>query len=679
MRIQFAEFILDAGSRQLLRNGHEVRVVPKAFDLLELLLERRPDAVSREEIRDRLWPSTFVSESTLTSLVTDLRAALDDDAAEPRFVRTVYGRGYAFAGAAAPATAAQTQSRTRQRPRLVPWLGAALLVAAALAGAWALGLRTAKLESPSFTRLTFRRGIVQSARFAPDGQTILYGAGWEGEPSRIYIGRADSLDSRPLDLPEGDILSISRNGEMAVVLGRFVSGRPPGMLARVSLAGGAPRELARDVTQADWSPDGQKLAIVRRVARADQLEFPIGRVVHSGGTLLFPAVSPEGERVAFLSYGPEGGVVSVVDRDGTVKPLARSASPFGLAWGPRGDEVWYSESGGPFTPHQGTIHAVDMRGRRRVLARLPGPVTLNDVSREGRVLLTVAQWHFSLTAQLPGESSEKDMSWFDGAALAALSPDGRTLLFSDRGGVYVRRTDGAPAVRLGAGRALDLSPDGQWALASLDKAEATLVLLPTGAGETRSVSLEGLQPIGYGGGFFPDSRRIYVNAREGERGVRVYVQGLAGEGRRAVTPAGYAATSNAVSPDGREILVSDAQGRLFLAPVKGGEPRPIATDEPEASAYKDASSPMQWSADGRYIYVANAGKDLPMGVERLTPLRIDRVDLRTGRRDPWRSIPIADPAGVTGAVSFHMTPDQRAYAYSYGRILCALYLVEGLS
>ena len=448
MRIQFAEFILDLGSRQLLRNGHEVRVVPKAFDLLELLLERRPDAVSREEIRDRLWPDTFVSESTLTSLVTDLRAALDDDAAEPRFVRF------------------------------------------ALAGAW-----------------------------------------WS-----------------------------SRSAERA------------------------------GIHTGERCADGQKLAIVRRVSRADQLEFPIGRVVHSGGTLLFPAVSPEGERVAFLSYGAEGGVVSVVDRDGTVKPLARSASPFGLAWGPRGDEVWYSESGGPFTPHQGTIHAVDMRGRKRVLARLPGPVTLNDVSREGRVLLTVAQWHFSLAAQLPGESSEKDMSWFDGAALAALSPDGRTLLFSDRGGVYVRRTDGAPAVRLGAGRALDLSPDGQWALASLDKAEATLVLIPTGAGETRLIPLEGLQPIGYGGGFFPDSRRIYVNARDGEHGVRVYVQGLAGEGRRAMTPAGFAATSNAVSPDGKEILVADAQGRLFLAPVKGGEPRPIATDEPAASAYKDASS-----------------------------------------------------------------------------------------
>jgi DNA-binding winged helix-turn-helix (wHTH) protein len=107
LRLQFGEFILDAGSRQLLQDGREVRLVPKGFDLLQLLLERRPDAVSKREIRDRLWPDTFVSDSNLTSLVTDLRAALADDAREPRFVRTVFGRGYAFAGAAT-ALGAQT-------------------------------------------------------------------------------------------------------------------------------------------------------------------------------------------------------------------------------------------------------------------------------------------------------------------------------------------------------------------------------------------------------------------------------------------------------------------------------------------------------------------------------------------------------------------------------------------
>jgi hypothetical protein len=242
--------------------------------------------------------------------------------------------------------------------------------------------------------------------------------------------------------------------------------------------------------------------------------------------------------------------------------------------------------------------------------------------------------------------------------------------------VYLRRTDGAPAVRLGPGRALDLSPDGKWALAFADKADATLVLLPTGAGETRSVPLEGLSA--YGGGFFPDGRHIYLNAREGDFGMRVYVQGLNGEGRRALTPVGFCATSGAVSPDGTEVVVSDVQGRLFFAPVDGGEPRPIAVEEPADMSFKDTFSPMHWSADGRYIYVANASKDLPIGIERPTPLRIDRIDVRTGRREPWRRLGIADPAGVTGVMSFLMTPDQRTYAYSYGRILCALYLVEGL-
>src|SRR4029453_4113234 len=130
-------------------------------------------------------------------------------------------------------------------------------------------------------------------------------------------------------------------------------------------------------------------------------------------------------------------------------------------------------------------------------ARLPGPITLNDVSRAGRVLLTVAQWRYGLAAVPPGETREKDLSWFDGAMLAALSPDGRTLLFSDRGGVYLRRTDGSSAIPLRPGRALYPSPAGKWALACNDKADA-LVLFPTGAGETRSVALGGLERFALG-------------------------------------------------------------------------------------------------------------------------------------------------------------------------------------
>ncbi len=98
MRVHFGEFALDRDSRQLWRGREELRLVPKAFDLLELLLGERPRAVSKDRIRDRLWPKTFVSESTLTSLVVDLRAALRDRARKPRYVRTVHRLGYAFCG-----------------------------------------------------------------------------------------------------------------------------------------------------------------------------------------------------------------------------------------------------------------------------------------------------------------------------------------------------------------------------------------------------------------------------------------------------------------------------------------------------------------------------------------------------------------------------------------------------
>ena len=100
MRVRFGEFVLDRGTRQLRRGDEERRLGPKAFELLELLLGHRPNVVARERIHDRLWPGTFVSESTLASLVAEVRAALDDSRANPRFLRTVHGVGFAFCGEA---------------------------------------------------------------------------------------------------------------------------------------------------------------------------------------------------------------------------------------------------------------------------------------------------------------------------------------------------------------------------------------------------------------------------------------------------------------------------------------------------------------------------------------------------------------------------------------------------
>ncbi|HSD66366.1 MAG TPA: winged helix-turn-helix domain-containing protein [Vicinamibacteria bacterium] len=101
MKVRFGDFLLDTDSRQLFRHGSEVRLQRKTYDLLELLARNRPKAMSKKQIRDELWPDTAVADASLTVAVAELRAALGDDAKEPRFLRTVYGFGYAFAGAAA--------------------------------------------------------------------------------------------------------------------------------------------------------------------------------------------------------------------------------------------------------------------------------------------------------------------------------------------------------------------------------------------------------------------------------------------------------------------------------------------------------------------------------------------------------------------------------------------------
>jgi DNA-binding winged helix-turn-helix (wHTH) protein len=116
MRLSFGGFLIDFDERRLQSDGQEIRLTPKAFDLLRLLIENRPKALSKQEIFDRLWPGTFVTENNLATLVADLRSNLGDQAHEPRFIRTVYAYGYAFAGQAVELAAAAPQ------PRAVHWL-----------------------------------------------------------------------------------------------------------------------------------------------------------------------------------------------------------------------------------------------------------------------------------------------------------------------------------------------------------------------------------------------------------------------------------------------------------------------------------------------------------------------------------------------------------------------------
>ncbi len=123
MQVSFGDCILDLERRQLVRLDRDVHLTPKALDLLALLVAERPRAVAKTEIRDRLWPGTFVSESNLTTLVTELRAALGDAARSPRYVKTVQRFGYAFCGSAAELTALPGAGRRRGLHFTLAWAG----------------------------------------------------------------------------------------------------------------------------------------------------------------------------------------------------------------------------------------------------------------------------------------------------------------------------------------------------------------------------------------------------------------------------------------------------------------------------------------------------------------------------------------------------------------------------
>ena len=234
-------------------------------------------------------------------------------------------------GAAAAVTRAASVPR---RKALLYGASSLALLASGLAGGVLLDRRLWPAAPWSVRRLTFRRRLIRSARVAADGQTILYGVLWDGERCRVHAVRVDSPESRPLDLVDANVLAISRSGDLALSLGSHFAGVITyGTLARVPIAGGAPRQMIENVKSADWSPDGSELAIVRRVDGRDRLEFPVGRVLmqpatDEGASLGFARISPDGRHVAFIQYrddgmlfGPNAGILpSVVGDGGTIEP-----------------------------------------------------------------------------------------------------------------------------------------------------------------------------------------------------------------------------------------------------------------------------------------------------------------------------------------------------------------------
>ena len=494
----------------------------------------------------------------------------------------------------------------------------------------------------------------------------MYGAALEDRPVELFTTRFDSTDSRPLELGKTELLSISSNGELAVLLNpRARAFTEIGTLARASLSGGAAREVLDEVSWADWTPDGSDLAIVREGSRLNHLEFPANKTIYQPqGWVSHVRFSRHGDLLAFADHLPTGddGRVVVVDREGKTKATSSFYTTVeGLAWSGDGKEVWFAAS--PSGAAR-AIYAMDLKGRERLVLHVPGTLTLQDIARDGRVLLTQDNTQIQIMALPPGETSEKNLSWFDWSGAADLSPDGKTLLFDETGegvgakySVFLRKTDGSPAVRLGDGAYPAMSPDGKW-VAALDlSSPAQIELLPTGIGQPRRLTHDALAHTLVA--WVPDGSGLVCIAAEPNQLARSYLMDLNGKSR-AITPFGTAGFR--VTPDSKYLLATDGERKQWLYPLAGGEPVPF----PVKLDIDDFV--VRFELDGKRILVRHRG----------VPAKIERVFLDSSRREEVRQISPSDPAGVQEIISVHFSADGKSYAYSYFRTLSDLWVVDGL-
>jgi eukaryotic-like serine/threonine-protein kinase len=529
-----------------------------------------------------------------------------------------------------------------------------------------------QLARPTFRQLTFRRGTITSARFAPEGQTVVYSAAFGGKPTELFTCRLESPESGSLNRQAG-IQSISPTGEMAILLDCELDWGEchDGTLATVPTVGGTPRELKENVYEADWSPDGKKLAIVHVVEGEYQLEYPIGTVLYKKptGWIGTIRVSPKGDMVAFIDHpilSQLTGTIRVVDLNGQTKNLSDELQGVrNLAWYPTGDEVWFSSGG--------KLIAITLSGQERSVLSDEN-LYIHDIFRDGRALVTKVAGGGRAGSRMVGFSTgsekERDLSWFSWSTSADISADGKNLLFYEWHthtysipNVYLRKLDGSnDPLRLGEGKALALSPDGKWALAMQEGPPSQLVLLPTGPGEPRALPRGEIVEYHYGS-WFPDGGRILFTGIEQGQALRSYVQDVSTGQMRPLTEEGMMALM--VSPDGKRLLTWAPDGRYYLSPMDGTRPTVI-------TGLGLGEVPIQWSADGRAIYVRGPDD---------FDVQVYRVELSDGRRKLWKEI-TPDPVGLLGLEvrpgGVKITPDGKSYVYTYWGKIDQLFLVEGL-
>jgi hypothetical protein len=580
-------------------------------------------------------------------------------------------------------------------------LGAGLL--------WGLGREARPL--PTFRRLTFVPGTIESARFGSDGRTVYFSERVAAAKPGLFVLDPRSSGSKDLGIQDALLLGVSGTDELAFLRSpRLVAGFTyGGTLVRAPGGGGAAREVQRDVIEAVW--DGAGLATLWKDDGSElHLEFPAGRkalVCNSNTrTLSRLSLSRDGQRLALVDGDYVKGAAELVlyDRAGVRSVVFRKegdgsgATITGMAWGP-GDTLWFSELQGDQT----TLWSLAPGKPGRALLRTQGALQLLDVSAEGRVLLAQHQVRRVVLVQRAGETQPRDLSILSSTQALGLSSAGPHLLLVESpvmdGGTsqdrsYLRGLDGTPPLALGRGVAKSISADGRWVnidtgpqeLKDIDpawilaykeaglpaaqladpKARGRYVLfVPTGLERPFAMALpEGFSSTGNVAHLLPDGQRMVANlAKDGQE--HWVLLDRRGGAPRIITPEGMGiafASIAPLSPDGSRFLAGDGRD-WFVLSMEGGAPRRIEGLLPRERV-------LGWAAGGEAVFVRPELSVLPVAITRL--------DLASGRRTPVLAFTPPDPAGHLQTRGVFMTPDARAFAFTCEKKLSELYLVEGL-
>lgn len=566
---------------------------------------------------------------------------------------------------AARAAAAEDQKRVQRHRASV--IAACAVAAAALVGiGWWLANGRGGSAPPEYQQITFRTGSIGNARFTPDG-SVIYSAAFEGGPDQLYMATMNENGAREIGLKDAEILSISKNGELAI---RLKTQNLPGYarsgtLARVPLSGGTPREVLDNIQDAEFAAEGEKMAVVRYVPESAhwRLEYPVGTVLLDGVDWISnPRISPDGKTVAFLDHespgGDDNGSVALIGADGKEKKLTGGfVSIEGLAWAPNGKELWFTATR---KGNAENLFGVTLSGKERPITNVPGGMWLQDI-RDGKVIAIAHQIKIGIKGVAPGKTDEHELGWLGWGIARDISWDGTKIIFEEEGDgggpeytVFFRDTDGSPPAKIGRGLGLAISPDKKWVITKPDK-KGPLYVVPTGAGEMRQLTHDEVKYDAVR--YLPDGKHLVAVGIEKGHGIRDYIIDLKDGSSKPLTPEGTLGTR--LTSDGTRLLVRNSEQQAGFWSIQDGSFKPIE------------------GLDPKYTVIGFAPDGKARIVDRTDTARVRSVllfDLATHKITPWKTF--GSPTIDSGPPIF--SRDGRAYYYVYTQLTSVGYVATGI-